>query len=111
AKVRTMPAKPIEQRQSELGITNPVPRHVATAIMACLAKEPAARPASVKAFAATLGLGELEAAAVSASPAETAVPVALPGPSDLQRGLWTGLAGVAFLGALVLLITKLLASK
>ncbi len=58
AKVRTVPAKPLEQRQGELGINNPVPPRVAATIMACLAKEPEDRPASIKAVAAGLGLAE-----------------------------------------------------
>ncbi len=111
AKVRTVPAKPLEQRQGELGINNPVPPHVAATIMACLAKEPEDRPASIKAVAAGLGLAETPntpAAPAQAAPRTTAGKQA---PLSFQRGLLLGLAVAAAVLVLALLAIKFMAGK
>jgi hypothetical protein len=50
-----------DERLITLGIENPIPPAVAAMIMACLAKDPASRPPSVRAVAEWIGL-ELDAA-------------------------------------------------
>ena len=111
AKVRTVPAKPIEQRQAELGITNPVPPHVASAIMACLAKEPDARPASAKALADALGLAETPTSSAPPAPVPAAVPDAKASPPGFHRGLFIGLAVALAVAVLALLAIKFMAGK
>ena len=117
AKIRTVPPKPIEQRQAELRINNPVPPHVAAAIMACLAKDPDERPTTAKAVAAAMGLGEPEnvtakpvpnGQAATASVMHSVAAKASPG---FQRGLTIGLAVAALIAALALLAIKLMAGK
>ncbi len=54
--VQEVPAKAIAERLAELGIRNPVPEHVAATILACLAKDVAARPQSAREVAGRLGL-------------------------------------------------------
>lgn len=53
---QTVPAKPLAERLAELGLRNPVPEHVAATILACLAKDTAARPQSAREVAERLGL-------------------------------------------------------
>jgi|GEM_PF-359775 len=47
---------PLAERMEELGVTNPVPPHVADAILACLAKNPDERPQSATDLSRRLGL-------------------------------------------------------
>lgn len=47
---------PLAERLEEFGITNPVPAHVADTLLACLAKDPKARPQSAADVASRLGL-------------------------------------------------------
>lgn len=61
-KVRTITPKPLEQRLAELGIINPVPPGVSSVILACLAKDSAARPQSARSVAELLGLSEVAVA-------------------------------------------------
>lgn len=114
-KVRIVPAKPLDQRQAELGINNPVPHRVAVTILACLAKEPADRPASIKAVAEGLGLTEppdSRPAPVPTAPAAAVPPVADPKAAPgFHRGLFIGLAVAAVVAVLALLAIKLMAGK
>ncbi|HEY1173928.1 MAG TPA: family 16 glycoside hydrolase [Verrucomicrobiae bacterium] len=55
--VRNLPPDPIEQRLSELELTNVVPAYVSEIILACLAKEPAQRPQNAAVVAEMLQLG------------------------------------------------------
>jgi adenylate cyclase len=47
---------PLAKRLEELNVTNPVPTHVADAVLACLAKNPVERPQSATDLARRLGL-------------------------------------------------------
>ena len=49
-------ATPLAERMAELGVANPVPPHVADAILACLAKNPDERPQTAGDLARRLGL-------------------------------------------------------
>jgi serine/threonine protein kinase len=81
--VRSLPPQPIEKRLGQLRLENPVPPAVSATIMACLAKDPAARPQSATEIAQALGLngashhepGERPAAASEPTPGAVAPPM------------------------------------
>jgi len=54
--VRNVPATPLSERLADLGVENDVPPAVAAMIMACLSKNPAKRPQSVRAVSEWIGL-------------------------------------------------------
>jgi len=66
--VLNLPAQPLEERLLELGIDNPVPLQVAALIMACLAKDPALRPITVRAMVEWIG-AEAPTSPTAAEPA------------------------------------------
>jgi serine/threonine protein kinase len=57
--VQEVPATPVEERQRELEITNPVPPHVGALILSCLSKDPARRPPSARAVVEWIQPGAL----------------------------------------------------
>jgi serine/threonine protein kinase len=73
--VRTMAATPINERLEEFELKNSIPPAVAAMIMACLSKDPAQRPATVRAVAEWIGLQGTSTASLlthtSASTAES----------------------------------------
>ncbi|MBI5774317.1 MAG: hypothetical protein HZA89_11310 [Verrucomicrobia bacterium] len=52
------PAPSLKQRLADLEKSNPVPKHVADTVMACLDKNPSKRPQSAMELAGKLGLGQ-----------------------------------------------------
>ncbi|MBI5772546.1 MAG: DUF1080 domain-containing protein [Verrucomicrobia bacterium] len=79
--IRHVPATPMDERLAELEIQNNIPPAVAAMVMACLAKDPAHRPPSVRAVADWLGLpmsADVHIAAAASRPETLEEAVALP---------------------------------
>ena len=102
-----IPPKPLEERLTELGIINPIPAHVTATILACLAKEPADRPSSIKAVAEALGLAETPAVPAEAKP----LTAGKESYSGHHRGLFVALAVAVVVAVLTLLAIKFMAGK
>ncbi len=74
---------PLPMRLSELGLTNSIPEHVAALVMACLAKNPEDRPATVEAIVAGgFSADEPEISGTLRAPASSAVTAGLEPPSS-----------------------------